>query len=424
MNRRALRIIILLAVISTFGIIMGQSYWLRQALDLKEKQFKHRTTIALQNVSDRLIETSQDSTIRVETIKQLASNYYTVEFNSNINPTLLEEFLVAEFQNNHLNIDFEYGIFECSSDSFVYGNYVDMNKLDKIRRVHYNPIQDHNFYFGVLFPQKTGFIVNQMKVWLFFTGILALVISFFAYAIYIILQQKRLSEIKADFINNMTHELKTPISTIGVSSEVIMNGSLIAQPEKLKKYASIINQENTRLKNLVETVLRVSIMDEKKMDLSHEVIDLTELVSKAAEHFRLRVEQKMGHLNITLPASTIKIKGDKHHLTNVINNLIDNGIKYNNKKPVINLSIKSKENSYVEVVIEDNGIGIDSKEVKNIFEKFYRVPKGNIHNVKGYGIGLYYVKNVIEDHKGKIEVESKKEVGSIFTICLPKIKAK
>lgn len=418
MNRRAIRMIVILGCVSTLGIIFGQSYWLRQAFDLKEKQFSHSVFIALDNVAADLIEASGDTTIQVEAIRQIATNHFTVEFNSNINPELLEEFLVHEFKRNNININFEYAIFECTRDSFIFGNYVDINKVGKPRRISITSYGTQHYYFGVLFPQKTAFLANKMKVWLFITLILLMVILFFGYAIYIIFNEKRISEIKQDFINNMTHELKTPISTISISSEMMLKQTTLQSPEKIVRYAEIINEETERLKNLVDSVLKISVMEDKKFTFHFDELNIVEIINEVVENFRLRLEDGGGNIRFSSDEEKQIVLLDKEHFTNLLNNLLDNAIKYNNKIPEIAIKLTT-EPGLLNISITDNGIGMDKQQLKHIFEKFYRVPHGNIHNVKGYGIGLYYVKKVIEAHKGKIKVYSEKEMGTTFNIKLP-----
>jgi two-component system phosphate regulon sensor histidine kinase PhoR len=418
MNRRAIRIIVILGCISTLGIIIGQSYWLRQAFDLRDKQFSHSVFIALDNVAGDLIDASNDSTINVEAIRQIASNHFTVEFNSNINPELLEEFLINEFRRNNLNLNFEYAIFECSRDSFIFGNYIEINKIAKPKRITQTNYGRHHYYFGVLFPQKAAFMANKMKVWIFITLILFLVILFFAYAIYIIFNEKRISEIKADFINNMTHELKTPISTISISSELLLKPGTLKNPERLTRYAEIINEESERLKNLVESVLKISVMEDKKFNFNFENHDLVKLIEEVINNFKLRIEDEKGDISFISNVGTLYMSIDKVHMINVLNNLLDNALKYNMQSPKIQIELNATKNQ-LNLFIKDNGIGIDKKQIKHIFEKFYRVPHGNIHNVKGYGIGLYYVKKVINAHKGKIEVQSINNNGTTFLIKIP-----
>jgi two-component system phosphate regulon sensor histidine kinase PhoR len=216
----------------------------------------------------------------------------------------------------------------------------------------------------------------------------------------------------------MTHELKTPISTIGLSSEALLRDDFSGSPDRLKRYAGIIFKENKRLENQVERVLNIAKLNEDELVVDKEEVGLHEIIEEAADSFRFNQLQQEGTIELRLNAENDIVIGDVVHLTNVLFNLVDNAVKYANVVPHIVVATKS-DNKGVTISIEDNGIGIKKEELKQIFDKFYRVPTGNIHNVKGFGLGLYYVKLVIEAHRGTIHVKSQLGEGSIFTMWLP-----
>jgi two-component system phosphate regulon sensor histidine kinase PhoR len=232
------------------------------------------------------------------------------------------------------------------------------------------------------------------------------------------MRQKRLSEIKNDFINNMTHELKTPISTIALSSEMILKGDFREDQEKLNRYVGIIHKENKRLEDQVERVLNVAKLDQEKIILKKTPINIHELLEEARENFTLNQVGNGVEINLNLEAENPTISADSVHITNVIYNLLDNAIKYCELDPKINIKTSNRDNGF-SIEISDNGIGIRREDVKMIFDKFYRVPTGNLHNVKGFGLGLFYVKLIIDEHLGKIDVKSKPGEGTSFTIWLP-----
>jgi len=420
MGRSTLRLITILGMICILGIAIVQIYWFRKAFDLKEKQFTHRTTIALNRVAEQLLDQTSDSTAHLEAIRQLATNYFTVEFNSGLNPEHLEEALYNEFHNQEIDLNFEYGIFECYSDSFIYGNFVDMENYQTVNRVKYRPAQDQNFYFGVMFPQKKSYIASQLRIWLVFSALLLAVIFFFSYALIVISRQKRLSEIKTDFINNMTHELKTPLATISASSEVLMRSGQV-EPNRLASYASIINQESKRLKQQIESVLKISVLDSGKLILDHQQISIHQLCERVAKTFRPLIEVRQGVLDVQIAKDDLLIVGDESHMENVLHNLMENAIKYSSDKPSISMKAYAQDGK-VFVSIHDKGVGIPKNMQKRIFEKFFRVPTGNVHNTKGFGLGLYYVRKIIKAQKGSISLASSPGEGSTFTIRLPLVK--
>ena len=232
------------------------------------------------------------------------------------------------------------------------------------------------------------------------------------------MKQKKLSEIKNDFINNMTHELKTPISTIALSSEVLMSSEIANDKERLFNYAQIIKNENNRLKNQVERVLKVATLD-KEIELNKSKIDIHKLITKVISNFDLALKEKKAVVNRSLDASNFETMADEIHLTNIFQNLIDNAIKYSYQRvPAISVSTVNQKEA-IQIVIQDNGIGMAKENLKLIFDKFYRVPTGNVHNVKGFGLGLNYVKTMVEEHNGTIEVESELEKGTKFILTLP-----
>lgn len=246
------------------------------------------------------------------------------------------------------------------------------------------------------------------------------IISAFGLTVYTMVRQKKLNVIKNDFINNMTHEFKTPIATISLAVDALKNPKVIGNPEKLTYFSSIIKEENQRMNRQVETILKSALMDRQEIQLNKKPLHVHQIVEDVADNFVLRLQEKGGDMEIHLNAETDLIEGDEVHINNLVNNLLDNAVKYSkeNVPPHINLSTSSTGKKFI-LRIEDNGIGMSRETVKRIFEKFYRAHTGNIHNVKGFGLGLSYVKTVIEAHEGTIKPESTLGKGSTFTIELP-----
>lgn len=420
MNRQSIRMVILLATISILGIIGTQLFWINKAFDLKEKEFNERVNSALRSVTKQIQTVYKDSS-ETPTIKQLTSNYFVVSMNDTLHPYLLESFLISEFERRDIDVNFEYMIYDCYNDSMVYGNLVQLNEETKaVEENHDAPPrwQEDGHYFGVYFPAKQAYIVNRMGIWVFSSVILLFVIIFFGYTMTIILKQKKLSEIKNDFINNMTHEFRTPISTISVSSEMLMRDDIGAQTERRQMYSKMIHDESNRLKTLVERVLQMADINSSNVKLNKESLNLHEVIEKAVDNMKLVITEKSGKITTNLNASNSIIIGDKVHLTNIIYNLLDNAIKYSIKNPEIVINTKAGDKGVI-LSIKDNGIGMSKDVQKHIFSKFYRVPTGNIHNVKGFGLGLYYVKTMIAAHRGSIKLTSELGEGSQFDIYLP-----
>jgi len=421
MNTKTIRIIILFAVVSLVGMIATQIFWVKNAYNLEEKQFNDRVHLALTNVTRELLKINKDESVLMNPVKQVSSNYFTTIINDMVHPYLLETLLKKHFTNRNLNIDFEYVIYDCFTDSVVFGNYISIAETDKdeLQAVSYNMEWDKDgHYFGVYFPTKQSYIMNKMGIWIFSSSIILIIIMFFSYTINIILKQKRLSEIKNDFINNITHEFKTPISTISLSAEVLLNPDIINQPERLKNYAKIIQDENNRLKNQVDKVLQLATIERDKLKLENEPIDIHQLIIDSVKSFELLVKQQEGVITTYFNATDFIFYGDKIHISNALYNLIDNAIKYSPEKPEISISTSPYKDG-IEISVRDNGIGISDEAHKQIFEKFYREPTGNVHNIKGFGLGLNYVKTIVEAYNGTVRLVSKKGEGSTFIIKLP-----
>ncbi|MBL4653030.1 MAG: HAMP domain-containing histidine kinase [Flavobacteriales bacterium] len=420
MNRNTIRIIIVLASILLIGLVTTQIFWVKKAYDLEQKQFDHDITEALKNVGREILIHSKDSSVMVDPVKKVTENYFQVAINDTLNPFYLESLLKGEFLKQEINIDFEYGIYDCFSDSVVFKKAIMLaadgsNSETSAPQIKWDR---DGHYFGVYFPNRSKAMISQMSFWLISSLVLLVVIVFFAYTISVILKQKRLSEIKNDFINNMTHEFKTPISTISLSSEVLMSPEIANDKERLFNYAQIIKNENNRLKNQVERVLQIATLD-KEIKLNKSKIDIHQLIEKVILNFDLALKEKKVVVNISLNATNYEVIADEVHLTNIFQNLIDNAIKYGYQKALVIDILTEDNNGSIQFTIRDNGIGIAKENLKLIFDKFYRVPTGDVHNVKGFGLGLNYVKTMVKEHNGEIEVKSELTKGTTFIVTLP-----
>lgn len=295
------------------------------------------------------------------------------------------------------------------------------NKDDQQFQVNLSP--DNIFiepkYLTLYFPDQANYILRTMWWMLVASGVFILMIIFsFYFTVSTIFRQKKLSEIKNDFISNMTHEFKTPISTISLACEVLNDASVEKSPERVRNYVKVIGEENKRLSTLVENILQTAILDKGEFKLKVQDVDVHTIIQHAINNIRLQVEKREGHIITHLDAGQHVLQADKVHLTNIIYNLVDNALKYTDQKPVIEISTRSTSNG-ISISVKDNGIGISKENQRKIFDTLYRVPTGNIHNVKGFGLGLSYVKAVVEKHGGSISVDSELGRGSTFSIFIP-----
>jgi len=418
-NRLTLRIVIALAALSILGITATQIYWVRKAFDLKANQFNADVNLALENVATRIYDINKTPMPANSLVDQESSNYFTVLVNGPIDSNLLGFLLKNEFDKRKITADYQFGVYDCSEQCMAGGNYISptKNKIP-VSLSELPALKMDGYYFGVRFPQIEANLISQMGIWGFSSIVMLVVIFFFVYTLFVILKQRRLSEVQNDFINNMTHEFKTPLATIAISSEVLKDPSIAKNPERLLNYATIIENESQRLKQQVERVLQMAQTEKADVGLKKEQQDIHELIKEAVDNHKVALSSKRGEVRLALNATNSHILADKLHFTNVIGNLLDNAIKYCEKEPRISITTSNSQAS-IQIEISDNGIGISQENQKKIFARFYRVPTGNRHDVKGFGLGLNYVKLIVEAHKGKISVQSKPGNGSIFTIVVP-----
>lgn len=418
MNQKTFRLIVVLAIVSICGFLAIQVFWLGKAFDLKNKQFEHNVNMSLINVSNTLCEINQLEVLH-DPIEQLSSNYFIVNLNNRISPDVLESVLKSEFDNRNIAEAFEYGIFDCSNEEMVYGRRVlpEQDLREAMNKEAFPKLEKDAYYFGVYFPHKTSNLVGEMWIWGFSTLVLIIVIAFFSYTLYVIMKQRQLSEIQNDFINNMTHEFKTPIASIGLSSDVLLSENVHENPDRLQRYAGIIRTEVNKLRLQIERMLELATITDSGIQLQLEVCDVLEIIRTEMDTSLLRIDRKGGSMKLISDKPKVVASVDRVHFANVISNLIDNAIKYNDRKPSIEISVKNEKERY-SIDISDNGKGIPNQYSSLIFKKFFRVPTGNVHDVKGFGLGLFYVKSIVESHRGRIMVDSTLE-GTIFKLSFP-----
>ena len=334
----------------------------------------------------------------------------------------LELLLSRELENRGMNLDYEYGIYsqgyptKVKSKKFKFGQ-TSMYKAPIFKDSEGNT----NFSLLLTFPKKKRFLLNSIMGMALLSLVFTLVIVIaYSSAIYQLIKQKQISEIKSDFINNMTHEFKTPIATINLAVEAIRNPKSIEDKEKVLRYLGMIKDENKRMHAQVENVLRISKLEKNQLDISKDRVDAHDLIQDAIMHVELIVKDRGGYVESHLDAERSDILANDMHFTNVIVNILDNAIKYSPEAPKIDVFTEMAKN-YIIIKIKDQGAGMSKTVLKKVFEKFYREHTGDVHNVKGHGLGLAYVKRIVDDHQGEVYAESEKGKGSTFYIKLPLI---
>ena len=419
MRKPAIRIVILLGVICIIGIIAIQVYFFQINFNNEERKLNQQIQVALWDVVEQIYELNNIYYDGQNPVFQHSSDYFVVNVNDFINPEILEHYLVRTFEKQNIKLDFEYAIYDCQTDVMLYGKYVNLsNKKKKPLQITLPKHEDFIYYFGIYFPWRKQHIYGNINSVYYLSGILIFVILFLAYALIIILQQRRFSELQKDVTNNLTHEFKTPLSSIVLSSDVLNEDSIVKEPDRIKKYAQIIKSQAFYLLNQVEKTLGMQKIENYKT-ISIQKQNLLSGLQDALEKTSWRIQQKEGKIDLIPDNLDTDIYMDNFHFGNLVLNIIDNSLKYNtSKQPKITITGHFKKHLVLQ--FKDNGIGIDKKYQKRVFKKFFRVPTGNIHNTKGFGLGLSYVKNIACQHKWKLKLDSKLNQGTSISLIIPK----
>jgi len=389
----------------------------------KENEFSQTVKVALYRVAKQLVELNGSVLPNTSIVNQMSANYFVVNVNDKITADHVEYFLRKEFQKVLINEDFEFGIYDCSNDQVVYGNYIKANSepVNVLKEKSFLPTHEgFTYYFGVLFPNRSTSLMANLKYVFILSILLLIALVVFVYSIFVIVRQNELSELQKDFINNMTHEFKTPLASILLANNAISGNKKFAGDSSLVRLTGIISQQSKRLISHVEKILDLAKLEKNKFLLFPERVDLRQVITEMIPAIDLRVNDLNGSLKIDMPDDELWIMADRIHLTNIIDNLLDNAIKYTIENPVINLSVTNVKNK-VMLSIKDNGVGMDEATLKKVFEKFYRSHTGNIHDVKGFGLGLFYVKNICNSLDWKLKIESQPGQGTTILITIPRI---
>jgi two-component system phosphate regulon sensor histidine kinase PhoR len=437
--KRIFPIIIVLIGLSLIGIIYIQFAWLNSMLLLKQDQLKEK----LQKVTEIMgTELSQYKGTHPPNKSPIFNDDITNDFfkpylvgNRLTTQEINEKIRLAFFTNDIKEVPYEFALIVLNSGEMAY-----MERQSQIFLDWYRDTTNHRTFNSLLVSPSGSaaenlasdemliIIVPQIKSLVFKDAryrmiiVAAIVFTLIIFAAFYLtvntmIRQKKLSEIKNDFINNMTHEFKTPIATISLAVDAIKNEKVQRDTEKIGYFSSIIKEEDKRMNRQVETILKSALMDRQEVQLNLKPLHVHKIIRDVADNFILRLQEKHGMLETELNATDDLIEGDEVHISNLVNNLMDNAVKYSKEyvPPIIKVVTLSNNKRFT-IRIEDNGIGMSRETVKRIFEKFYRAHTGNIHNVKGFGLGLSYVKNVVEAHNGAIKAESTLGKGSCFTI--------
>ena len=432
--KRIFPIITVLIFLSLLGIIFFQVLWIRQALEAREQQFEESIKLVTATAGNDLIEEKGN-------LSPFGKKGTDALFPLSVfPPTIAHRFTRDEirmkirnaFEKQMLrNIPFEFAI----TTTYVMGDELQSENFFKVYQDSANNVTvvyvlespsgsmsegvSPEELLVVVVPHVKSIIWKQMS-WMVIAAVLFTTIIFCAFFLTVraLLRQKKLSEIKSDFINNMTHEFKTPLATISLAVDALKNEKVLSDRSKMDYFSGIIKDENKRMNKQVETILQAALLDKQQVQLNLKPLHAHDLISAALNNIKLPLEEKQGRMQISLDAENDIILADEVHFTNLVNNLLDNAVKYSKENLLIKVSTQNVVNQ-LKIRVEDNGIGMSKETLHRIFEKFYRAHTGNIHNVKGFGLGLSYVKTIVKAHHGKIKAESTLGKGTCFFIDIP-----
>jgi two-component system phosphate regulon sensor histidine kinase PhoR len=431
--KRIFPIITILIFVSLLGLIFFQIVWIKQARQDKEQQFEEAVKMVTVTAGNDLVE--QTGNLSPYDSKKNGDIFFPLNaFPSTIVHRYTREEIRNKIQkafekNNIKNIDFEFAITTTSmvGDEIQSKNFFSAYQDSLHNRGFVYPLVSPNAGYAeglapqelliIVVPHVSNIIWKQMY-WMIAGSVIFTFIIFAAFFITLraLFNQKKLSEIKSDFINNMTHEFKTPLATISLAVDALKNEKVINDRTKMDYFSGIIKDENKRMNKQVETILQAALLDKQEIQLNEKPVHAHDLINAAINNIKLPLAEKNGKLEINLNAINDLIMADEVHVINIINNLLDNAIKYSKDNHLLVKLSTQNSNGHLLIKIEDNGIGMNKETLNRIFEKFYRAHTGNIHNVKGFGLGLSYVKSIVDAHKGKIKTESTVGKGSCFTI--------
>ena len=417
MKINKLNSIILLGLIAIIGILIAQLLWTKEAFTLEQKKLSQKTHIALLEVTKKLYEGTNHELPAQNPVQKIANDYYIVNVDNDFEPDILEFYLKNEFKKMNITTDFEYAMYNCQSDEMIYGNYISLSQNNKAKQSVYFPKHKNLvYYFAVRFPNETSYLFSSMRFWFVLSIALIFILLIYVYSIFTLLQQKKYSELQRDFINNMTHEFKTPLSSILIASKYLIAQNPIKEDKKLLTYTDIIIKQSNKLNHHIEKILNVAKSDYTTLELKPESVLVIPILEETIDNIVLKYPEAI--IKIDTLSNDYKIETDVFHFCNLVYNLLDNAVKYCEEKPEITITLK-EEKAALKIAFIDNGIGINNKKISSIFDKFYRIQNSKSNEVAGFGLGLYYVKNICELQNWKIYALNNVEKGVTIHLSIP-----
>ena len=408
--------VILAGLIAIIGVIIMQLFLLNQAYTFEKKESEAKIFYALQDVVEKIHRDNNTLLPSANHVRKVNDSYFIANVNDIFENNILEHYLKNEFAKVKLDLDFEYAIYNCATDEMVYGNYISADGKPKKKCENcFTKNSDLIYYFAVRFPKlQLSYFSSLQQYWLF-TLVLFGVLIIYVYSVLLMLKQKHYTDLQRDFINNMTHEFKTPLSSILIASKYASSQDEITQNPKLSRYLNIIIEQSNKLNQHIEQILSLAKVESSQIQLQLEKINWLKTIELVEENIALKYPKKA---IISYENKEITILADRFHFYNIIYNIIENAVKYANENPEIEISWKENQRDY-ELQFLDNGQGIPEKDLPFIFDKFYRVSREDNKEIEGFGIGLSYVKKICQLHHWNVTIANTSN-GLQITIRIPK----
>lgn len=410
-------IVIIIGFLAIVGVIIMQLFLINNAHKLAKKDTEDKIFFALQEVLEKLYKDNLTGLLVSNQVEKVSGNYFTVNVNYEFENTILEHYLISEFEKNNLDVDFEYAVYNCSSDKMAFSNHINSNgKKEPIKCPScFTKNPDYTYYFAIRFPDiEQNYFKNLNQYWIF-TTVLFLVLIIYVYSVVLMLKQKKYTELQKDFINNMSHEFKTPLASILIASNYVKEQNEIKDNPKLKKYNQIVVNQTNKLNEHIEKILYVAKTESKQMLIDKTKFELMPVLDLVKDNILLIYDKEIA-INI-IATKTFVLKADEFHVYNILFNLVDNAVKYSGLSPKIEIII-NEINQQLSIQIKDNGCGIPPKDLPFVFDKFYRVSRQDIKNIEGFGIGLSYVKKICDLHRWKITIANNTDKGIVVTMLI------
>jgi two-component system, OmpR family, phosphate regulon sensor histidine kinase PhoR len=421
MRSSTLKWIVLSATLLAAAIITVQLYWLNMVYSLEQRQFNLNVVKSVRGLFEDLKMNDAPGTSLQELIKNPGNNYFLIKADTIPPKDSLAFYLQQEFALFEVLTDCKLGAYSYAKKKFVYEEFLpspaSRYAVSKVALKDMPVTADPYDYILLYFPHRHEYILEEMDFWIISSAVLFIALIGLAVSLFYFYRQKFLAEIQKDFVNNFTHEFKTPLAVMKIASGVLSQDNIVHQPDRLERYVTIIKNQTEHLQNQVERLLKAASSESKNLPIKKEHIDAGQLIEQALSKVQPLIEEKRAKVELKMEDSKAELHADKAHLELAVVNLLENALKYS-VEPRIVVETGNAEDEFF-ISVKDNGVGIEKKYLKSIFKKFYRVPTGDIHNVKGFGLGLNFVKRIIDAHNGKIRVNSLPGIGTEFRLFIP-----